>query len=289
MEKTEIINDTDYIRKCSEYRLDWQDFKIYKNVIMLNTPKRDVYVLLDENYNTIGVHNVDNANGHLTKSDIAERYWELYNHVDVTDGCSFLYPFQDFSLKQLEQLSNRVEIHEVNHGHSSNVIVNGKLINGEQNEDYIALLSYIKFLSCQINQYFLNAYHMKTLGFDYPDVYSYVRSLMQNINECIKQSIANNRTPNPADIMEYIGLDRKSSDGYISLLYNIIYFYLKENTDEPSKLSNNLLKLLEVTSEEVNKQIEENKKNFHIETIDLKSWIEDKNTKEKTTSLKKTE
>ena len=59
MDKNKIKDDFAFSSKCIAYGLDWNDFNIYKDTIILNSPKKDIFVLLDDNYNTIGIHKME--------------------------------------------------------------------------------------------------------------------------------------------------------------------------------------------------------------------------------------
>lgn len=295
MTKKELKNDMKFICKYLNYGL-YGDFEIYKDTIILNSPIKDIYVLFDKDYNTIGIHKVEPKTKHLTMEEISELYTNLYNLVDEKKNYCFSYPFQNFSLKEIIDISDRIHVK-----HSSEIFVNGDLVINEDNENYINLLLYIKFLGEQIKQYFLNAYQMKIMGFDYPDVYEYVNRLIANINMCIDDNIKNNRRPLPIDIINYLGQERKNIDKYNYALYNIIDLLLKEKgfklkngfyyrreieptnqeVEDLSVLANNLLKLLELP-----------KKDFNIleaKVIDnLKHYLESNTNKAKTPTLKKT-
>ena len=296
MTKQELINDMNFRRKCCEYGLDWMNFEIYGDVILLNTPSKWVYVLLDKNYNTIAVHKVEFYNMHLDKKEITNDYDEIYNLIDESVGCCLPFPFQNLSLKQIVNLSNRINIYESNHGNSSDITINGDMIIGENDKTYIGLLSYIKFIGIQIEQYFLNCYQMKILNFDYPDIHPYIKHTMHNIKKCIDYNIEIGRRPFPVNVLEYIGQNNKNIEQYDHYLFNIIALLLKEkgykikggfkhyreieptekNTEDLSVLSTNLLKILEVSDEEVKQKIDNIHATFEIECIDLNSWIEDK-------------
>ncbi len=199
MDKNKLMDDIPFRNRCCTYGLSWEDFNIYENTIILNTPKKDVFVLLDENYNTIDILKMVDNDYQTT----------IENHLLAYKSPNYLpYPFQDFSLKQLLDLANRISIDRLR------TFVNDKLVFGNQNNSYILLLTYVKFLSEQIEQYFLNAFQMKIMGFSYPDAYSYINSLIQNINECIMLYIENEKRPFPIDIINYLGQDPKVIDKY---------------------------------------------------------------------------
>ena len=145
---------------------------------------------------------------------------------------------------------------------------------------------------------------MKILGFDYPDIHSYIKKLMYNIRTCINCNIEIGRRPSPVDILKYIGQNNKDIELYDHYLYNIIDLLLKQkgykiksgfehyreieptdkSTADLSILSTNLLKILEVTDEEVKQKIDNINETFEIGCIDLNSWIEDNKSKIKTKS-----
>lgn len=293
MDKEVIINDINFRVACRNYGLSCENFEVYDNVIIINSPKAGIYVLLDKNYNIIGVHKVDLATMYFSKYEIASGYNELYSTVDADDRFKLYYPFESFSLKQIVDISNRVEIIETNHGHSSDMLVNGNLVEGENDSSYIELLSYIKILGSEIKKYFLNSYHMYMMGFDYIDVFTYINAFMDNIDECINKSINDNKRPFPIDILRYMG-KTQFLDEYGSALYDVIDLLMRkkgvkaksgfeqyeeiepalESDEDLSNLSSKLIKILEVSDEEVKRNREDSFTNMKWNHIDLSSWLD---------------
>ncbi len=283
MDKNTIRNDFAFRSKCVAYGLNWSEFRIYKDIIILNSPKKDIFVLFDDNYNTIGIHKFEYGNQMKSIEEYAVKYRDLYNYVDYHSELTLTYPFQNFSLKQIVDLANRV------HFYKDHVIVNGKYVLDHDNT-YISLLAYIRFLGVQIEQYFLNAYQMKMLGFEFPEVHSYLKSIMVNIDECIDMYIDKKTRPFPIDIIRYLGQDKDNEEKWNTELHKIIKLLLNEkgfnlvggfeqykdietinkgevNLDD---LSLNLLKILEVPKD----RIGENELVFNMEMIHLQSWLE---------------
>lgn len=305
MDKKNIFNEK-FVRRRSEYGIHWEDCEIYEDTIIMNSPKNGIYVILDKNYNTIGIHKVEFATIHLTKEEIAKGYSELYDLVDKESGCYFSYPFENLSLKQIIELANRISIRGANNGHSSYSIVNGDMVIDEDDIEYISLLSYIKFLSDQIEEYFIDSYHMKMLGFDYPNVYEYIRNIMYGIDKCVDVYIKNNERPFPNDVIKYLGKKGKDLENDHKELYSVINLLLKQkgykiiggfhhyDKIEPiydekqdlSVLSLNLLKLLELSEEELRRKQENVYKTMHVEKINLKEYLEQSVSKDKKLSLK---
>lgn len=285
MTKKELIDDMDFRRRCDEYSLDWKNFEIYGDIIILNTPKSDIYVLFNDVYDTIGIHN--NAEFHISKEEMAQ----IYSKAQDT-SLNFSYPFENLSLKQIMALSKRTKLYEKNHGHSTQVIVNGDLIDNENNEDYIGLLAYIKFLTDEIRQYFLDSYHMKMMGFDYPDVYLYIKTLMENVEKCIEIRTSNYNRTLPRDIIEYLGQNMKKLDMTDKMLYEIIDLSMRqkgfkvryddyskiEPTEKKSQdltlLSEDLLKILDLSDEEL-KQKEDaiHRRQIEMKVMNFRKWL----------------
>ena len=290
MKKKELMEDMNFRSICCTYGLDWEDFDIFDDIIVLNSPKNNISVLIDNHYNIMGIYD---KNDDINKLERLKMIKESYENVYT----KLPYPFQDLSLKQIVELANRVFIHETNQGHSSEMLVNGELANDEDDSVYISLLSYIKFLGQQIKQYFMNLYQMKMMGFEYPDVYQYISSLMSNIDECVTVNIQKGIRPFPFDIIKYLGQDVDSIDEYDHALYSVIDLLLKQkgakikddfrhydeveptekdNTDL-SELSKKLLKILEVPLEEVEQRYQERNQTFITKEFNLQSWLSDNN------------
>lgn len=300
------IYDEKFVERRSEYGIYSSDCEIYDDAIIMNSHKNGIYVILDRNYNTIGIHKVEFATMHLRKEEIAKGYNELYELVDKESGCNFLYPFDKLSLKQIMELSKRVSIRGANNGHSSYSLVNGDVVIDEENNEYIGLLSYINFLSEQVSEYFIDSYHIKMLGFDYPNVYEYIRNIMYEIDRCIDMYIKNEKRPFPADIIAYLGKRGKERKNEHKELYSVIELLLKQkgykikggfahyNEIEPiceekkdlSNLSVNLLKILEMPEDELKRKQENVYKTMHVEEINLREYLEGDTKKDKSLSLK---
>lgn len=273
MEKQIIMNDMDFRFKCLEYGFDWSKFEIINDVIVLKSPAKNIYVFFDKNYNTIGIYSSLEDNKEWDIEDIVKLYGELYNDIEEKTP----YPFQNYSLKQIVDLANRINIYETNHGHSSEMVVNGDLVKAESEEDkiYVGLLTYVKFLGLEIQNYYLNKYQMLALGFEYPDIYSYLNQITTNIGRLIDDSIVQDKRPFPTDILRYLGRNNKKDNlSYINWFYDIINLLLKEkgikvkggfenykeldftsSSGDLSLLANKLLKFLELSDEELEEKI----------------------------------
>lgn len=271
MNREDIINKTKFRYNCGIYRLDWRNFEIYGDVILINTPKEDLFVLFDKNYNTIGV---EKKPLNISKEQfVKDKYFEYCNFTDTLPfGLNLGYPFEEYTLKNIIDLSNRIQAISSNHGHSLMIKVNGDWYESEPSDDTLPLLSYIKFLGEKVKQYFLFKYQFNELGFDIPDIYSYLASLIEHIDQCVEKSIEQNKRPLPKDILSYIGEQGKGSE-FDGLLYDVADLLMQDkgirvkpgNSQELEKLKSKndlsllatkLLKLLDLTDEELKKKEE---------------------------------
>ena len=275
MVKSDIYFDTNFRIKCSSYGLNWQKFNLWNGVITIESPKKGIYILVDEQYNVMNIVKADSSNSEKT----VDEYMAEYTDVNESDKYSFPYPFQKFSIKQIYDIANRVSIHETNNGHSSDMFVNGKLVEDEIGNIYLSLLYYISFIGEQINQYYRNLYQMKMMDFDYPNIYTYIKSITSNIEECINRRRQSEEQVMPVDIIDYLGQDRKLIDRYSPMLYNTIRLFDKVNEDKTINLesaANDLLKLLEISDEEVERRYIEGRKNMSFDKINLQSYLSEK-------------
>ena len=246
MANNEVKEDLKFIRRCSEYGLNVEDAEVFEDVITVKTPKEELYVIFDKDFNTIGIEeNIFNE----TKIFAEDFYEEYCRFCDVLPrGKNFGYPFEAFTLRDFIYIGNNTDIFRTNNGKSTTTTVTidkeKKIIDRENNEEYVELLGYIKFISQQIRKYFLMIYHMQMMGYEFPDVYEYVRRLIEKINENINESIKNNETPLPYNILSSLGMDN-SEIGPIYQLYDAIDVIMreKEQKEDLTPLTDELLRV----------------------------------------------
>lgn len=314
MTREQIVNDIRFRQRCAEYGLDWEKCEIYGDVILLNTPKLALYVLFDKNYNTIGVE-LCNFYKYSNKEDMVKsKFYEYCNFTDVVMfGEKFGYPFEKFTLKQIIDLSNRIEVMETNHGRSLSTKVNGDWYdrNLKEKEDYFQLLSYVKFLGEEIKQYFLFNYHMQSIGLEIPNVYEYVRLLIAGVDEQIDFHLNHNRRPWPEYILSGLGQNYRKLK-MDAILYDIADLLMKDKgyqvkSDSPyevekiessiekkdlSIVAQSMLEILNLSDEELNLKEQRDRENLVERQLNnlrpyLQEDIEDDIVKEKGPVLKK--
>lgn len=279
MNKEEIMNDIKFRQVCNKFGLDWSDFEVFKNLIVLKTPVNNLYVFLDTNYNIV---EIEKCTLELNDETCEQMSFNYENLIDfIQDGDHIQYPFNEFTLKQINDIANRVNVRENNHGHSSKIEINGQWYKDSKNDFYIELIHYIKFINEEMNLYWENIYPLKVLEFDVPDIYSYLESIIYKIKTCVINSINNSRRPHPVDIMNYIGQNivyQQNPVKYNSLLYSVIDLLMKEENMKAvpgtiheikpissnemipplDSLAEDILKILEISDE----QVIENRKEY---------------------------
>lgn len=279
MTREEMMQDMKFREACGKYGVNWNNCEVYDEVIVLNTPIDNLFVLMDKNYNTFCIDKLKSEFEDL-EDFIEEKYCTFCNYTDIVPfGENFGYPFEEFTLKNIIDLASRIEVMETNHGHSLSMQINGEWYKRDEVEleDYFKLLFYIKFLGEEIKQYFLLSYHMKAMGFEVPDIYTYVRQLISKVNERVDNCLNHYRRLYPKNILSYIGQNYHETD-MNGILYDVIDLLMtdkgyKINSENPdlvikttdskaktdlSKLASEVLRILDVTDEEL-KQKEQQK------------------------------
>ena len=118
MRGKEIINDIKFRQNCKIYGLNWTKFKIFyfdKNyVICLTDSTGYMYFLLDSNYNTICIKKCDWIADDEDLEDFIKEEYRIYRSLpnELPYRKKFDYPFENFSLQQIIDLANRVEVME---------------------------------------------------------------------------------------------------------------------------------------------------------------------------------
>lgn len=286
MEKNEIVNDVKFKQRCGAYGLNWTNCELYDDVILLNTPTEDLYVLFDKNYNTIGVVNWKGSKDDesIKRLHLSTYCYEYSTYSDIMPfGCEFSYPFENFSLKQIIDLSNRIEIMETHLCQPLLTIINGDSYdrNLQENEEYFQLASYVKFLGEEIKKYYLLSYQMQCLGYKFPDVYSYIKNIMKKVNECIDFYIERKEIKFSPYILSSIGQNSRelNMNGILTDVTNVLLknrgYQIKKGTlfeIEPvqsleerkdlSIIAQELLEILKLSDEEL--RLKEEKRNQEL-------------------------
>lgn len=223
MNKELIINTEKFNKKRKEYGLLGQNYKIYNNVIVHETSMPSVHVLFDENYNTIGIHQANYKKGKITKEELATSYYQKYCEVEESKASRLPFPFQNYSMKEMMNLFNITEEDNI-----YSIVINSGLEDEKNYDTYFQLLSYAKLLGKEIDNYYLNKYSMIMLGFEYPDIYAYLKKFAGSLNYAIIRQVTSSKDPLPIVVFEELGKDKGCMDKYLELIQHVIYLVEEE-------------------------------------------------------------
>ena len=206
MMRNEVLNSEEFKQKCSIFGLNWLNFNVYDNTIILGDDNDSLFFIFDHNYNVIGIHKLGFHNSHISDKVIAENYYNTYSNIDSSLGAVLPYPFNKLSLKDVLDIGERIEIIKNEDVNGYTIKVNGKTVEeNEQNQEYIGLLMYTKFLNNEIERYYNNLYEATTLDLEYPNIYTYLNKIIDNMSACIDQGIKNNSSVTNKEILTSLG------------------------------------------------------------------------------------
>lgn len=269
MEKNDLINNRDFASFCNKWGSNPMDCEYRECVVALPTSVDGLYVFADSKYNVFNIKHIDHDNVGLEALKEYKKYCEFTGNESYEE--TFGYPLEGFTLKQIMDINDRVEIEPTNHGHSSRFIINGKIYNFIDGKyDELNLLAYIKFLAAEAKYFFEKSYHLQVLGFPVPDVYSYLKEVVKRLNACVDIHVAQSMRPSPRGVLNYLGQNGEELNVDM-MLYDVIDMMIEERgysavTGTPndaqknwqktketdlSTVANTLLKILEVSDKEV--------------------------------------
>ena len=281
MNKEMIKNSYAFRKKCSEYGLDYNNFDILDDVIVVNTPDKYIKVLLDEEFNVVSICDFHSINEVRDYEKFCENRIQTAKFEYDSKKIQASTPFINYTLKNIVELSNRIDILPFNNGHNHTIFVGNLELNASMGNDYIALLMYIKFLGNAIESYLKTLYHLKLLGIKSYNVHSYVDELIFRIEEFLMFGVKSNQKIKPIHVVKHLGLDSSVATEYEIELIDIINLLTNnENIESLEEKANELLKLLDVSYKETKNNLE------NIETLDLEEWLKKQKVKE-LTNIKK--
>ncbi len=138
---------------------------------------------------------------------------------------------------------------------------------------------------------------MNTMGFDYPDVFTYINKVMYKINSCVDSHVKSGDRPFPSNVIEELGEDYSKLESCNSELYDILHYKIAErgfkvdsaaNYDKVTRDPNprekvnleeaayELLKLLEIDDDEVEDRYRKARQEIQYEEVSIEELIHGK-------------
>ena len=323
MNRYEVIRDKRFIEKCNALGLEYKDIEIYNGTIIAKTYKPMTYVIFDNKYNIIHIHQAQFYNAFEPIYYIVNSAKNEYETLTLKEAYDMIFPhplkfpfktepfynfFEDYTLKQIVDLADRIDYFDDFKNRSwDNMVVNYERIE-DNNSIYVYLLSYIKFLAREIDEYYINSYHAKMLNIKYTSIFEYLIYVMMRIDDIVNDYIKENEMPYPRNIINNLG--QKNSNiindnilelnsiinfllnvktGIINLSLNIKGYEPKEGDDSYREIesttedkvdivskADDLLSLLDVSDEEIKVRREEYTRTRDFKTINLGEYLSKK-------------
>ena len=215
--REEILASEDFKKECDKYGLYNVDAEAFNNVILVRTPIDGLHILLNNNYETIGVEKINPA----YEITFANTYYDKISTHDETNqfGKIFDYPFENYSLNDFFVLADKYESIKPIKSFTIFKETEDSIIKREIKTIYNLLISYIKFINEEIKTFYIMSYRMQVMGFSSPSIYEYVRTIMESINLYIEECERNQKNPQVSDILTLLG---KKNNGSETMIEDVI-------------------------------------------------------------------
>ena len=271
MRKEEIRQDRRLLAKLNECNIKIGEIRKYENCILTYLPESQIAILMDSNYNIFKVEKVGEIGNDFQMEMYANTSYFTYAKEKEIQQSKFTFPFGNYTLKDLIDLSSMIKVRDC----SLTVSINGQQYKYDKSND-MKLLMFIEIIGECIKNYFIYQIHLNSINIATPDVREYINSLIRAINNIVKNStdleslIMDFRTIiGPSLTQQYDGCNKIRK----------ILTVLMQNT--PENLTPEVDKLKEMTKlPEI--EVTEEEKSFD----ELKTWLKDE-TDQKTHHIKK--
>lgn len=245
LKKEKVIDEPEFIEICNKYGLNIDSVEIYKGMIIASNKIYDITLFFNEYYNIIGVLPTNKYlksakfNADAISFNYRYRFYFLFNNF-----------LKNYTLEDIFDLANRIEIRPTNQGHSAIYFINGIAFKwqGEEKNIYLSMIAYIKFISEEIKILFDREYQYLGIGYTSFNVYTCLTALTTSLENAIKR----NEDINFGDLISF-------SEPFDIIKYDIISL-LQTNLGDINleEIADKLLNILNTPLSEV----EKNKKEF---------------------------
>lgn len=210
------ITNSKFRLMCNRYGLDKTKAIDCCNVIVVPGRKNSVYVIFDKDYNVVDVR-VNDIDENIY--DTFDRIYENYNDDHISDIaiCTDDYSVDTkISLGTIIKLTDKYK-YDINYSTTS--IKPEDNLNDYQ-KNFIHFLAFLRAVGDKYNQL---RYQMLSYGFDFPELISYIKMTINDLNCYINDCIENNK--------------KLSADEFIDLSGQInMFLRYRDNIDEAINL-----------------------------------------------------
>ena len=224
-------DDSRFRDACSSYGIFPYDLLLCNDAAVLKSPREGFYIFLDrDSYSTMGIERIPASRTNVDLEQDSATYKSLFNITSEDMKMVLPYPFQEMTLKQLTDLTDRVEVVDRNYGYSYDLIVNEKRVEDKESDDSI-LLGAAKYLTAKADEYWHNTYRAMLLQqqeeHGVGSIYKYLGDVVRSLNEFVGLCIKDGRAPRINEAAAYIGDGSKEVDIYASELYCMLRVLLR--------------------------------------------------------------
>lgn len=184
---------------CNRFGLDYNKALYCTNVVVVPGGKENIYVSFDKRCNVVDIRKYTNINGSV------ENYFESLYSIFNDEYLSNISICSDDNLISTKiSLGKIIKITDKYRYDSKYSRVS---ITDEDNldENQKSFVSYLSFLRSIGDKYNMIRYQMISCGVDIPDQRSYIRYVINDLNNYVDECLKTNICPNANDFINYSG------------------------------------------------------------------------------------
>lgn len=171
------------------------------------------------------------------------------------------FPFAGKTIEEIIQAGSQYDIHETNHGHSYDILMNHDILN--INDDEIRVMVFIKFVEEEIRKC-AQEYDIDNLTPEQIDeITDFINMILNRIALMVSTLNQNGERPTPADVRSCLGQKPSYGDIYLFDIIELImnsqgYMHVPETFDEIAELNFVPINLAEAMDVKIKELIDPN-------------------------------
>lgn len=208
---------------CSNYGVNSEYALFRDNIIIVPDDGNDIYLVFDKNCNILGVERyIKNCN-----VSFIDYFEDKYDYTKENDDeiCPDLMSnaFDTYFISMTKEMAGKSYFSNYDNDNATHCFFKGKLIDDNH---LIELISCFEFLNYEINNYSKISLGMQRMGYDMPDITSYINSVLDKLDSYIDNCISQNRKPVADEFITILGQGNLSVNKVV--LRNIFNYLLRE-------------------------------------------------------------
>ena len=198
---------------CSRYKAVAADAIFLDDIIVVPVKGGALHLVFDKDCNILGIDNINNQKYYKSRNDyFIDKYSPNKDEGEEVLPDLMSDSFTSYSLSMIQNIYNKTFFS------TKNCFFKGKLIDDKYLEE---LLSYFSFLGEEIKFYSQVNFWMQKMGYDVPNIPTYIGSIMDELDHYIDYCINLNKRPFECDFISSIGQSNLSiNPNIINNLFN---------------------------------------------------------------------